>query len=138
MISLDNCCQAIKRKFTNHFNNVMRRNPTGQAPRVATEEPSSSGIESTAKAATTLLRALSFAGNLTARRLFQDEMKDQIRATEDKLLPLHPHLKGGALHNMATAELWDAADQSVWEERAKEMAVDVFGYAHGYCLHILC
>jgi hypothetical protein len=106
----------------------MRRNQPSKVT-LATEEPSSSGIASTAKAATALLRALSFAGNLTARRLFQEEMKDEIRAMEEKLLPLHPHLKGGALHNMATAELWENADQSVWEEKAKEIAVDIFRYA---------
>jgi hypothetical protein len=106
----------------------MHCNQGGKVTLVA-EEPSSSGIVLTAKAATTLLYALSFAGNPTAHHLFQKEMKEEIQVMEERLLPLHSHLKGGTLHNIMMAELWENADQLVWKEKAKEITFDILRYA---------
>ncbi|KAF8162107.1 hypothetical protein BJ912DRAFT_1069019 [Pholiota molesta] len=101
--------EAIMRVFGNFFNSsIKRRKPT---------EPK--------KAAGANNRGLVvFTGQISPKSLFAMEHREAI-TTLYKSICAKEKLPGGAAKNKATSQLWEQADQALWEQKANDCANDI-------------
>ncbi|KAF8966731.1 hypothetical protein BDZ97DRAFT_1756336 [Flammula alnicola] len=123
---------AIRRKFTNYYNNTLKphllasKPQNNKHPGKASDPEKRDSSFSSKPLNNVLARAMViFTSEFPARELFASENEDALRAQMDAVHARHPDLVGGALRNKALKKLWKKADQREWEERAAAMAADV-------------
>lgn len=81
-----------------------------------------------------VLRAfIIFSGESPAREVFAQEMAGELALATQKLRNANPRLPAGAARNKALKEMWDAADQMIWDGKAEALANDIDAYVDYHC-----
>ncbi|KAF8810570.1 hypothetical protein BYT27DRAFT_7091508, partial [Phlegmacium glaucopus] len=129
--------EAIRRFFTNHYNNTylakIRRaatqNATSSLPSTSHITPTVPSTEPQPKALLEILRRATviFPGDLSARELFATENDEAIQDKMKEFQIKNPesYLVGGGLRNKALKELWAKADKDLWQSKIDAFARDI-------------
>ena len=125
--------KAIRRFYTNHYNNNYLRKENRSTMSVSKSSVSQNAARpsATTKAIDDLLnRAIvTFLGDLSAREMFASENEDAIKTKMEELCADHPGVPAGGLRGKAVKLLWKAADQTLWEAKIRGLAQDTKAYA---------
>jgi hypothetical protein len=103
---------TIIRKFTNYRNSRKRQMEGGTAE-----------IEIMKVAAAALVDLKSFS---KGRSLFRRERREEILARRSEILENDPKATPVGAYQVSLKELWEAANQKYWEQRAAELSQDIY------------
>ncbi|KAF8958226.1 hypothetical protein BDZ97DRAFT_1923822 [Flammula alnicola] len=121
---------AIRRKFTNYYNNTLKGRLLGnKVQKLGKSSNSVSGgpFQVFSKPVNNILARATviITSEFPAWELFASENEEALQVKMDDIHACHPDLVGGALHNKVLKKLWKKADQGEWKEKAAVMAADI-------------